>query len=230
MDSQQRDVSDSPHSSEEVESHPGTPATKLSTFSPEDVRTEQKISVSTAKDSNLPPAFFLHSGPTRSSSKGRMQPSLFGDPDPFTTASKASFHDTPKLSPSASAFMPLSLRKNAADTNGQALLARSSPNLDISGISPNEGFHTAPLQQASQSELKRLLHSVAESTLVSPTSQSPTWSPESSTTRNGHATDFGQFSSGSNVSRYLMISDIARNTSIEEFEAFFDVSGDNFSL
>ena len=231
MDNQQQDISGSPHSSEEVESHHGTPATKLSTFSPDDIRTEQKVSESALRQTNLPPAFTLRSDPIKSSHIGRMQvSSLFGNPDPFTTASSASFQNVPKLSPSASTFTPLSLQRDANERIGRSIPTVALSALKVNDIPLDEGFHTAPLQQTSQPELKKLLYSVANSALVSPTSQSPTWSVESSSTRNGHGTDFGHFSSGSNVSRYLMISQVAQNTSIDEFEAFFDVSGYDFSL
>ncbi len=238
MTDQQQDVSGSPNSSVEVDSHPGTPATKLSAFSPEDFQTQQKVSALDAGRKTLPPAFTLRPVPVGSSPKAKVQiPSLFGNSDPFITASTASFitksfHYTPKLSPSASTFTPIGLRENVLDTFGNSTSTLDSPTFKADGNRSIVDSPTALLEAktaSSQPELKKLLYSVANSALVYPKSQSSTSFLKPSSTGIGPI-GFGQFSSDSKLSRSLMISHVARNTTVELFDTFFNVRGRYRSL
>ena len=238
MDNQQQVISGSPNSSEEVESHHGTPATKLSAFSPDDVRTEQKPSMYAARHTNLPPPFTLRPVPVKSSPKGRGHiSSVFYNSDPFTTTSIAksiaqSFLDAPKLSPIASTFTPIGLRGSLVDDVDVSMSTLHSPTFKVDGTSSIADSHITPLGRStatSQPELKKLLYSIASNSQVSPTSQSPNSSFGSTSTGFGRM-DFGQFSSDANLSRHLMISQVARNTSVEDFDSLFNVSGHHLSF
>ena len=233
MDNQHQAVSGSPNSSEEVESHHGTPATKLSAFSPEDVRTEQKPDLCAVSRTNLPPAFTLRPVPVKPSSKRRGHiSSVFCNSDPFTTASTASLitHsllDAPKLSPIASTFTPTGLRGSLADDFGASTSMLPSPTFKVDGSSSIADSPTTLLERnttATQPELKKLLYSVASTSQVSPTSQSPN-SSFGSTSTGFSRMGFGRFSSDANASRHLMISQVAQNTSVEDFDMLFNVSG-----
>ena len=238
MDYQGQGVSDSPNSSEEVESHHGTPATKLSVFSPENVRTEYKASAYAVGESSLPPTFSLRPVPGKCSPKDKARiSSVFGGSDPFTTTSTASFstqslQDAPKLSPIASSFMPMGLQGIAVGNVGANTSTGPSPTYKVEGTTPTLYSPKAPLERntaTSQPELKELLYSITNTALVSPTNQSSASSLESSSPEIGRI-EFGQFSSESNVSRHLMITQVARNTSVEEFDTLFNVSKRHLGL
>ncbi len=238
MDNQHQGFSDSPNSSEGVESHHGTPATKLSAFSPDDVQIEQNSDSCDTGRKFVPPVFTLRPVPVRSSPTAKVQTStVFGNPDPFTTASTTkfvtkSFHDTPRLSPIASTFTPIGLRENASDRAGNSTSTVHSPTFMVDANSSNVGSSAAPLEPkaaSSQPELRKLMYSVANSALVSPISHSSGSSSKSSSTGIANV-NFGQFSSESKTSRCLMISQVAPSTSVEEFDTFFNVSGRYLSL
>ena len=105
-------ISASPNSSEEIDSHRGTPATKISAFSPEDDVESFKVANHGIIRSNVPPAFNLVHTNTNFSTKNKVgENTSLVFQDPFISASLSNDATQPstgasKLSPSASDFTP----------------------------------------------------------------------------------------------------------------------------
>ncbi|KAL8746803.1 MAG: hypothetical protein Q9190_001208 [Brigantiaea leucoxantha] len=113
MDSAHRhDSSSSPNSAQGTESHHGTPETKLTVLSPEELCADQKSANRGILRNNCPPAFSLGAVPAKASPRGKVPKHVFSSQqhDPFVTpkASLATLSTiaSPRLSPTASAFTP----------------------------------------------------------------------------------------------------------------------------
>lgn len=224
----QHTVSGSPNSSEEIESHHGTPATKLSAFSPEDFRTQPKGVAFGTLRSNLPPAFTL--GHTQGN--GPKVYTVLGSQDPFVTTPGCTSNGQgpngpPKLSPVASSFTPFKLQTHASVNSTLQSLNISPPKphgqaavLDLGygatspvpiTVSANmvPGGHPLPLcSEVLMSSINQQISSVSSNS-------HPSHEPES--------TKIGQFSSDSETSRSLVISQIPKATSKEDVDGFFSV-------
>ena len=99
----------SPNSSEEVDSHHDTPATKISPFSPEETWSQLKPAGTGFSRSKLPPQFLLFSPDGGSQTSGLPRPQ-----DPFVSGPNLSgttqaSTDVSKLSPNALTFTPTTL-------------------------------------------------------------------------------------------------------------------------
>ena len=105
----------SPISSEEVDSHQGTPATKISPFSPNESRGQLKPVGLGFSRSKLPPQFLLFNANGEYPNLELNQPQ-----DPFVssqdlTGTTKAFSETSRLSPNASAFTPATLVNSGSD-------------------------------------------------------------------------------------------------------------------
>ena len=116
-------TSASPNSSEEVESHQGTPATKLSLFSPDQVVDDFKPANQGIVRAKIPPPFVLARNQSNFGPNGNSGNSIVpGSQDPFLSVPKSSSNtqssgDLSKLSPNASTFTPTSLIESVS-SNG----------------------------------------------------------------------------------------------------------------
>lgn len=220
--------SGSPNSSEEIESHHGTPETKLSVFSPEEFRAQSKASSYGTGRSNLPPLFTLGNSQGKPSSKlnGSKTPT-FGYQDPFVVNSgiipvTPTFDDPTKLSPTASSFTPLSLRQSSPNRN-------VLQNLQMH-------LHKGGIQSGSPGLVPFSTYAVSDSTSITanpekyPVSAERATSQTIPTSSSCHLSievvppKIGLFSSDGETSRSLMISQVSRKTSTKEVEEFFSVS------
>ena len=224
-------ASASPNSSEEVESHHGTPATKLSPFSPDDVPDNLKIAGHGIVRSKVPPAFVLTHAQSNFTPKGKAGHAVASAPqDPFITApilssTTRSSADTSKLSPIASSFTPASLLDSVSSAGKpntvETALYTSTNNDDTKNLT----FLAPPsASKASDNGTKTQDYVLPDSSNAGVLSQSL---PKSFTWKEAvtHAglLKLGQFSSDDGTSRSLMISQAARNTSAKEVDQFFNV-------
>lgn len=222
-------TSSSPNSSEEIESHHGTPETKLSVFSPEEFRVQPKASPYGTGRSNLPPLFTLgNSQGKRSPKPNGSKTTTFGYQDPFfaspgVVSNTQNTEDPPKLSPTASSFTPLNLRQSSPSHN-------MLHNLHMH-------LHKGGIQNGNPSLIPFPIYPVPDSTSINanpekhPLSAERATSETISTSSSCHLSievvspKIGLFSSDSENSRSLMISQVSRKTSTKEIEDFFSVSG-----
>ena len=133
-------ISASPNSSEEVDSHHDTPATKISPFSPEASRGSLKPVGIGFSRSKLPPQFLLHKPNGEASSPASLRPT-----DPFVSGSTLSgttqaSTDASKLSPNASAFTPTTLvgsgSSNIALQNLKEFITATAAQDGVQGMIP----------------------------------------------------------------------------------------------
>ena len=116
-------TSASPNSSEEIESHHGTPATKLSPFSPDQVLDDLKPANQGIVRAKVPPPFVLARNQSNFGPNGNSGNSVvLGSQDPFLSipdlsSNTQSSGDLSKLSPNASTFTPTSLIESVS-SNG----------------------------------------------------------------------------------------------------------------
>lgn len=230
---QQHTASGSPNSSEEVESHHGTPATKLSAFSPEDFRTQPKgITYGTVR-SNLPPAFTLSHAQGNSSPKAQLgDNNTFGSQDPFVTvsgcaSSSQGSSDPPKLSPVASSFTPFKFQKHApASLTLQSLKVsppKSNGQVGVLGLG-HVATSSVPVISSAKVEPGRYSMPVGSEVPISSISQPiSSVSPSDHTSVEPDSTKMGQFSSDGGTSRSLAISQIPKTTSKDDVDGFFSV-------
>ena len=113
-------ASASPNSSEDVDTY-GTPATKISSFSPDKARESLVAPTAGIMRSKVPPPFVLEKNPFETVSAGQSvnQPPAIHSHDPFVSSStlKAVFKDSKygsKLSPVASSFTPAHYTKSVS--------------------------------------------------------------------------------------------------------------------
>ncbi|KAL8737937.1 MAG: hypothetical protein Q9181_001200 [Wetmoreana brouardii] len=212
--------------SADVESHHGTPETKLTVLSPEDMRTNMGGTPQNPPRSNNPPAFLLGAIPMKENPKGKgPNPVLAGYQDPFVTlkpgSTPASSSDVPKLSPVAPAFTPLRLASNASEgtiSNTLKVPGTSSPGAIAYTPSSQPPAPVNPETRCGETSLEKYHSSVTSGTHLSRSSQTSSSSFHSSGAmrqliRSGH------FSSDSPISRSLMISQIDRRTPVTELES-----------
>lgn len=137
----------SPNSSEEVDSHLATPATKLTTFSPDEIHDFSNPRSRGIVRSNVPPAFDLTI--TAANFKGESQQgktSSIRFNDPFTSASSFGSNttktstDTSKLSPAAASFTPSTLLDSPTtpNTHGGAHVSLQLAKGTVVGTASNE--------------------------------------------------------------------------------------------
>ena len=239
----------SPNSSEELDSNHGTPATKLSAFSPNNSRETLKLSSSTGiVRSKVPPAFVLTQAQSNFNHNNEARgASSFASQDPFVsgpnlTATTRSSTDASKLSPVASAFTP----QTFFSSSNESSVAFSEPSGGVT-VSPR-GFNN------SQSKLPFFVPAPGRSVprgLCSPPPGLP--DPYGIPASHGYKTnnDFnvasvsttagdlepsvdsrpvqtgtlniGSFSTNDGTSRTLMVKQISETLSATQIEEFFSV-------
>lgn len=215
----------SPNSSEEIESHHGTPATKFSAFSPEDLLEGLKLVSHGIKRDKVPPAFVLTQAQSNFAPRGKGHDSstaAIHDPfvsAPFLTSTTRSSTDVSKLSPVASVFTPSSVIGSFSSygTAGSPEQPLSAPTCSngpssfgrLGGPSVANAYHEGQACSTSVNGDIELY---------------PVWPSTSSSFINLGRLKLGQFSSDDGTSRSLMISKVPRTVSEIEINAFFSVS------
>lgn len=226
----QQGLSVSPNSSEDVESTHATPATKLSAFSPAEVRESLKVNGSGIKRSKIPPAFVLAQPQSSFIQKSQARNDLLSTScDPFVSGSKAAAHtrsptEISKLSPIASTFTP---RSHLLSGTGTPSFADNGPppGLDLSAQAwerglPGSGRTTASLK--SDEVHADQVHQDEVATDTCPKTQKA----PATAAGNGVIRFTGthrSFSMGNGTSRSIMVSRIPTTTPLEEIQGFFNV-------
>lgn len=236
MDSaQQPPPSGSPNSSEEIESHHGTPETKISSFSPEDFRNQPKTSAYGTVRANLPPAFSLGQSQDMSSPTSKLgNLALFASQDPFISISGCasagrSGNDPPKLSPVASTFTPFKYQDSTPANTAPDVLTISVPRANAFPTifkHGNTALTSASTAGSATNESEK--HSMPSNSEVLMTSSSQSTSSGNSsipTSFEAEYTKFGHFSSDGETSRSLVLSHIPRTTPTHDIDGFFNVGG-----
>lgn len=231
---QQPPTSGSPNSSEEIESHHGTPETKISSFSPEDFRNQPKTSAYGTVRANLPPAFSLSQSQDMSSPTSKLgNLALFGSQDPFISISGCASagrggNDPPKLSPVASTFTPFKYQ-DPTPANTADVLTISVPRANaFPTIFKHGGAVLTSASTAGSVTNESEKHSMPSNSEVPMTSSSQSTSSGSSsipTSFEAEFTKFGHFSSDGETSRSLVLSHIPRTTPTHDIDGFFNVGG-----
>lgn len=215
----------SPSSSETVNSAQNTPETKLTAFSPEELRSGYKVPKSGIARPNIPPAFSLNVQLKASPSGKTGNTSNFVSADPFVGSSTAAvstgrgFSGGPKLSPVASSFTPQgsfeSLFRSGNRQNFGVPTSTSKHSVGSSGTDfsdPASSFITFSKDFATHEE-----HATSANA-------TPRQSQSSSGASSKIFAKLGQFSSDVGSSRYLYIGDVPGKTPMTEIEQFFHVS------
>lgn len=215
-------TSASPNSSEEIESHHATPATKLSPFSPDQISDEPKHISQGIVRTRVPPPFVLARDQSNFSPNGKSGNSLVpGSQDPFLSVSYLSSNtqssgDGSKLSPSALAFTPTSFIESASSNGNSGSSAfqypLSAPN---SGIIPRNLDFFAPKPRSNN-----LQCGPGGKKCVLPSPDSSFGTP----IFNVGSIKLGQFSTDVSKSRSLMAGPVTRVTSAKEIETLLGVS------
>lgn len=215
----------SPSSSEAVNSAQNTPETKLTAFSPEELRSGYKATKSGITRPSVPPAFHLNVFSKASPSGKTSNVPALGSADPFVGSSNVlsiSHHPNRghKLSPIASSFTPLGSRDSffGSDTRQSFNLPATTSSTSIGSSGTKFGGPSSSINGFSGNLGTYDGRSTASADLTPRQSQPQTaGSPKK-------FSKIGQFSSDINTSRYLFIGRIPTRTSMMELEQFFHVS------
>ena len=231
---QQHATSGSPISSEEIESHHGTPETKLSTLSPEVFSTQPKVGAYGAVRSHpLPPAFSLNHAQGKSTSKTKSSNlNIFGSHDPFVTNPNSvsdgrGSNNPPKLSPVASSFTPHKFQEqvsiNAKPHGSNVSVLKSNGQVGSSGLS-HIAATLAPGTASTIGDSGKPPVMAGTEVPELTASQPDFFVPLNSyTSIEGPYTKMGRFSSDDESSRSLVISQIPQTTSSKDIDGFFSV-------
>ncbi|KAL9099875.1 MAG: hypothetical protein Q9163_004681 [Psora crenata] len=219
----------SPNSSEEVDSHHATPATKLSTLSPPEPHGSLNLGGRGIVRAKVPPAFDLTFTNASFSVKPQQGTSpSFGYQDPFVSGSSfaststQSSADVSKLSPVASAFTPASVLESpcSVEATGRSVLSLSVPKNDyrsanhIKPIFPSSAKASPSRPSPRSSSNDEMAAKLAPMSLPSkPASPCPGLGPT--------LADLGPFSCEDGTSRYLMIQ-VGTGTSIKQIEDYLN--------
>ncbi|KAL8828891.1 MAG: hypothetical protein Q9170_006408 [Blastenia crenularia] len=206
-------------------SHHGTPETKLTALSPEECQSNHVSTVQDVLRSNQPPSFSLEAVPTKGVLKGNLiKSTTAGYQDPFVISSpgfgSAASNEPPKLSAVAPSFTPLGLAEN---TGGN--IVSHTLTVPVNGSSAprmySPGRHLSvplmPETPYSQESFEGHLSPVASRTLRSYSNQTSPSSMRSPGLERQQMKS-GQFSSDSQISRSMMISQIDRCTPTAHLE------------
>ena len=215
----------SPHSSEGGASYRSTPETKLTAFSPEDLRGEPKAIANSGIKIKLPPAFTLHAASNKVDFVGRVTgPASTEIHDPFTTTRNTLQYATasiarPKLSPTAISFTPSLDVEQPRSLKGSRCFHESLPPGQRLGTSAVSYLNATSVPDTAPLDLK-----LGNGSLVAtPEAFLSPIGPLASTST-GIATLENESSKALGNSRYLMISNILKNVSIAELNEIFTVS------
>lgn len=224
----------SPNSSEEVESHHGTPATKLSPFSPDQVLEDLKHVNQGIVRARVPPPFVLAREQSNFGPNGKAGNStLPGSQDPFLSVPSLSSNtqssgDGSKLSPNASTFTPTSLIESVSSNGTSSSSTFQYPlSAPICGIGIQGLDFLSPMSRSNNLQYgptgKKSFLSGSNNTTISPTTQ-PAGSAFGTLVTNVGSIRLGQFSTDVPKSRSLMAGPVSKATSAKEIEKLLGVS------
>lgn len=224
----------SPNSSEEVESHHGTPATKLSPFSPDQVLEDLKHVNQGIVRARVPPPFVLAREQSNFGPNGKAGNStLPGSQDPFLSVPSLSSNtqssgDGSKLSPNASTFTPTSLIESVSSNGTSSSSTFQYPlSAPICGIGIQGLDFLSPMSRSNNLQYgpigKKSFLSGSNNTTISPTTQ-PAGSAFGTLVTNVGSIKLGQFSTDVPKSRSLMAGPVSKATSAKEIEKLLGVS------
>lgn len=216
--------------SADAESHHGTPETKLTALSPDELHFNHFSTTQGAHRSNQPPAFSLGAVPAKGASRGNaVQSSATGFQDPFVTtksvlATAGSSHQ-PKLSAIAPSFTP----QGHAETIGRDIFSHTLvvPGVNTSngvGGYPSTGLHAVPVIPETpygQLPFEGYHPHGAISMHRPPSDQTSPFSMHSPMLEH-QQTKSGQFSSDGPISRLVMVSHIDHTTPARSLETIFN--------
>lgn len=231
-----RSIDQSSPSSGGVESHRGTPGTKVTEFSPEDVRGEPKMDGKAIANAKFPPTFALQGVPVKVSPNGKAGTTRgMGNHDPFTSGSSVlAVNGNPsagiKLSPTAAAFKPFQSTNQLAVINANH---RGFPDRQAAGV-PSVGQQPAITSTVSYLNATSVPdlhphrkftedHSHLSGGLPQPPIAPPSHT-QSSVPLNGGLSSLGLPSADVASSRYLKISNVPKVTSQQNLTEIFSVS------
>ncbi|KAL8760165.1 MAG: hypothetical protein Q9184_003408 [Pyrenodesmia sp. 2 TL-2023] len=219
--SHRHDLSSSVNSAD-AESHRGTPDTKSTALSPEDLQPKHITSTRVAPTSNQPPTFSLSTVPTFRGTG--IDSTVAGHHDPFVTIKSGTVGTRPtgppKLSPIAPTFTPMGLNENdGGSIVSQAMAAPIDSNRSTYLYTPGS------LPSASMMSELAYDHTSRETYLTSPTTSANAFhsNPTSPGSLASPGTErqlpkLGRFTSEGSISRCVMISQIDRSTPPSEIE------------
>lgn len=228
-------IDQSSPSSGGVDSLRGTPGTKVTEFSPEDVRGEPKVDGKGMAKANFPPTFSLQGVPIKFSPNGKVGTIRgMASHDPFTTGTSVltvngNSSAGIKLSPTAAAFMPLQSNQLAAiNTNHTGFPDIRSVGLTPLGQQGGVASTVSYLNATSVPDLhphRKITENLSHicGGLPQPPIAPPTHTHSSGTMSGGL---FPLASPSTNVvsSRYLQVSNVPRVTSQHNLNEIFSVS------
>ena len=219
-------------SSVDIESHHGTPGTKLTEFSPEDCRAEPKSVTAGGMKVNLPPTFALQGVPMKLSPNGKARSAIQGAQDPFTSnTSNVGMADPgavtgPKLSPTAATFTPLQPTSELTIVNGSQVSAFGPPtsnaasqHLGVAYLNATSVPDSAPLHRKPPQNLLSYPGGV-----ILPPIGPPAPGTLSSPSSNADGSSAGPCLVGIDCSRYFKISQVSTQTSPQQLNGIFGVS------
>ena len=226
------EISGSPHSSEEHGSLRGTPETKLTAFSPEEIPTGLKATAHVSAKSHVPPVYNLnenHRIYTPMQEQGRyVAGSLL---DPFTTAkgslANRGTNPIPKLSAVASEFEPsgclATINENYGSASTSHLIPQGSSGYNATSAIGLLAANSIPDIPQIKSQLKNYPSSLTTDTVISPVSQGSFSSSLGSVTVI-NSPSIGPFSTDGSTSRYLRIASGVGRINAKDLEETFNVS------
>ncbi|KAL8898483.1 MAG: hypothetical protein Q9207_006677 [Kuettlingeria erythrocarpa] len=228
--------------SADAESHNGTPDTKLTALSPEEVQLKNSSTTRVAPTSNEPPTFSLSTVPAFTAIG--TDSTTTGYHDPFVTSSSGPAgtrrSEPPKLSPIAPTFTPLGFNgNNGGIIVSQAVGAPVNSNRSTYLYTPGSVPSASMVPELAYDQASRetyLTSSTGTSVFHSqPTSPGSIASPSTERQPPGS----GRFTSDSSIARRVMISQVDRSTlpadletviSPKKFLSRKDLVLDNLSL
>ena len=219
-------------SSTDVESHHGTPGTKLTDFSPEDYRGEPKPLTANSITVNLPPTFALRGVPVKLSPNGEARVATLAVQDPFTsTPILSAVPDpsgvaAPKLSPTAATFMPLQPNPalstvNRPHVSSFAVFDSNSPG-QHSGVAYLNATSIPDPTPSHRMASQNLIS--CQSAVVLPPIGPPTPSITANSSLSGEYAPQASYFATAGGSRYFKISHVPTQTSAHQLNAIFSVS------
>lgn len=227
-------TSASPNSSEEVESHHGTPATKLSPFSPDQVLEDLKFVNQGIVRARVPPPFVLARDQSNFGPNGKAgNPIVPGSQDPFLSVPNLSSNtqssgDGSKLSPNASTFTPTSLIESVSSNGTSSPSTFQYPlSAPICGIGTQGLDFLSPVSYSNNLQYgpigRKYSSSGPNDITISPTSL-PASSSFGTLVTNVGSIKLGQFSTDVPKSRSLKAGPVSKATSAKEIEKLLGVS------
>lgn len=216
--------SSSPCSSESLFSDHGTPATKLTAFSPEDARDEPKVMANSSIKVHQPPSFTLQGVPIKCSLHGKAARSTnLGAQDPFTTMPSVVTIDgsslaAPRLSPVANSFTPSAGAMRKLNSNGSEPPAAHTYHRPMGVDTVSYLTATSVPDTKWHGTVDKNPLSVLPDTLLSPIG------PRAVPVSIGPAMIEDTLKTMNDCSRYLMISQVLKWTTPQELNEIFTVS------